>query len=363
VRSQAENVANELLKRLADADTLFDEAKNLKEQYYPDTDDEEEKDPGVIRQALRKLGDCLNTIFGTTFKFVPSFSLRNKSELSLTVEKLNHGNNAVTWLQKAAHTHKRLKQFEDLMILSESWTGSRRMFLEVGQLPHPENKHWLANPLGDVDIEEMQQGSLSLILSSFIDNLIKTKLSSNGEIELAGLIVDEWDETIPSNKVNAAITYHYNRPNTEAPQCILLAVPPFFYETAVIHLPDVALRSTNTSYVNRPEATGTNNPSSNSSIPSYETIATYGWWYLDSLAKIVEETIDLSKIRAVDLDAMRIPDDIHDLLAAIDDTPIGGPFNLPGWIRSVNFDNTMGFGHFLPALYIPTSIEEDGDDE
>jgi hypothetical protein len=38
------------------------------------------------------------------------------------------------------------------------------------------------------------------------------------------LVIDEWVEKIPSKKIDAAIAFHCDSPNSEAPQSLLLAV-------------------------------------------------------------------------------------------------------------------------------------------
>jgi hypothetical protein len=42
----------------------------------------------------------------------------------------------------------------------------------------------------------------------------------------AGLLIDEWNEVIPNRIETTGIAIHYNQPNTEPPQCVLLAVSP-----------------------------------------------------------------------------------------------------------------------------------------
>ena len=42
----------------------------------------------------------------------------------------------------------------------------------------------------------------------------------------SGLLIDEWNEVIPNRIETTGIAIHYNQPNTEPPQCILLAVSP-----------------------------------------------------------------------------------------------------------------------------------------
>ena len=41
-----------------------------------------------------------------------------------------------------------------------------------------------------------------------------------------GLLLDEWTEVIPGKEETTGITFHYDRPNSEPPQVLLLAVSP-----------------------------------------------------------------------------------------------------------------------------------------
>jgi hypothetical protein len=43
---------------------------------------------------------------------------------------------------------------------------------------------------------------------------------------LAGLLVDEWTEVVPTRRETTGIAMHVNRPNAVAPQALLLAVAP-----------------------------------------------------------------------------------------------------------------------------------------
>jgi hypothetical protein len=74
----------------------------------------------------------------------------------------------------------------------------------------------------------------------------------------AGLMIDEWPERIPSAQENAAVTFHYEEPKARPPQTLLLAV-----------CPD-----------SRP------------------------YWDDDLITGILEETLELAKIRSVDLDSV-----------------------------------------------------------
>jgi hypothetical protein len=77
-------------------------------------------------------------------------------------------------------------------------------------------------------------------------------------VTLRGLVIDEWTETIPSATETTGLAFHYDAPSAEAPQVILLAVPP----------------------------------------------AQQATWSLNGLEAILLETADLTAMRGVDTDAL-----------------------------------------------------------
>jgi hypothetical protein len=86
------------------------------------------------------------------------------------------------------------------------------------QLPHKENDMWLALDYPeDYEIND--------------DKLLYTALYPapfDPSKNQCGLLIDEWTELIPSKQETAGITFHYDRPNSEPPQVMLLAMPTDF---------------------------------------------------------------------------------------------------------------------------------------
>ena len=85
-----------------------------------------------------------------------------------------------------------------------------------------------------------------------------------------GIVVDSWVEIIPATKQPTSIAFNHNSPRAEAPQCVLVAVAP--------------------------------------DIPSAET-----GWSPYPLVAILEETLDLAKVRGVDRELV----DVGQLVPAI----------------------------------------------
>jgi hypothetical protein len=123
----------------------------------------------------------------------------------------------------------------------------------VLQLPHRAGDPWIGGPLGE-DPERLEYLSLAVIGAEW-----------TGPSLQAGLVVDDWTETVPTDHETTGVSFHFNRPNAVAPQAVLVAVPP-------------ALR---------------------------------GHWEWDDLVGSVNEALDLAKLRAVEPDQLidKGPDD------------------------------------------------------
>jgi hypothetical protein len=155
------------------------------------------------------------------------------------------------WLMQAQRVREPLGRWRMMRILAES-TGAQPAIWNVAQLPHRPGASWIgAEPKAD---EDRVSGKLSLVLHAPIGTLDLTQKSY-------GLFLDEWVETIPNASEHTGIAFRYEDTAGEAPQTILVAVPPL------------------------PLATG----------PT---------WDFDTLVAIINETLDLAKIRALDLESL-----------------------------------------------------------
>jgi hypothetical protein len=77
-----------------------------------------------------------------------------------------------------------------------------------------DNKNWIAEPLPDGATLTGDPVSIALQpMGSFDPAQIAT-----------GLVIEEWNETIPNLEETTGITFHYDAPNAEPPQAVLLAV-------------------------------------------------------------------------------------------------------------------------------------------
>lgn len=164
-----------------------------------------------------------------------------------------------------ARVRPRAATFAEAHLNADAIAGTDPLRLTVAQLPFQPGDHWVA--LED-EGQPRDANRLSLV----------AQLGEGLEFsrKVAGVIVDGWVETVPSTTETTAVAFHYDQPNSRAPNAVLLAVPP--------------------------------DPSRS--------------WDLDTLERIVLETIELAKMRAVDTETL------------------------------------AGLGHLLPALYFATNPQE-----
>jgi hypothetical protein len=151
----------------------------------------------------------------------------------------------------------------------QPWTAgdASALTLRVAQFPFDTRNRWLALNEDERGAEydtTRDRGRLSIVAAFGAPQGVPVLTTGTGgqSDKLAGLLLDQWDEMIPSATASTGVSFQYDGPSSQAPQCLLLAVP--------------AQRGT----------------------------AAKSWDVAD-LAAIVYDTLDLAKVRAVDLDAMR----------------------------------------------------------
>jgi hypothetical protein len=241
---QGRSVLAELQQRAAQADKAISEADAA-------TD---------ANQKIAKLIEAAQAIFGREFVLLPRFRLANPAELELGFSVILMpandpdalpANTIRKWLQQAARVRPALGRWRRLFLYVGAFgdygasLGESASRFGVAQLPHAPGEHWVALPF-PAEEQRPQSGRLSLVLH-------QPAAPAVGDVWV-GLSLDEWSETIPHRNETTAVAFHYDDPGAEAPQTVLLAVPPVLTET----------------------------------------------WDLTTLLTVLRETLDLAKLRAVD---------------------------------------------------------------
>jgi hypothetical protein len=172
-------------------------------------------------QAADSPLDALHEVFGQSFVAAPVFHPPNAGDLAKTwgnSSQLQGGNpmEAVTWLARAARVREGMARLEDTFRYAEALGTGAELDLRVGQLPLRDNDRWVALPMAGG--QPVSAGTLSLVAQ------VSGTLDANGP--LAGLLIDEWVETVPNATETTAVAFQYDRPDATPPQSILIAVPP-----------------------------------------------------------------------------------------------------------------------------------------
>ena len=113
------------------------------------------------------------------------------------------------WLQRLRRTRPQLARFDDVLAAVEV-LGTSSPGFEVVQVPPDPAGRWVAESVP-------QQNTLHLVLAS---------TSAGEEQAVAGIVVDDWVEAINLADADSGLAFHFDTPGAEAPQAVLLALPP-----------------------------------------------------------------------------------------------------------------------------------------
>ena len=119
------------------------------------------------------------------------------------------------WLHGMARVREKLFAFEQASLFTSVLGGKEMPFTPL-QLPYAAGQGWLAlefDPNQALDSDYLLYAAHSSAPCDF------TK-------PIAGLLIDEWTEVVPSRDETAGLAFHFDAPNSEPPQCWLLVTPP-----------------------------------------------------------------------------------------------------------------------------------------
>jgi hypothetical protein len=202
--AQAGAAASEAARRLAD----------LAGQTVPPTS----APPEAQRDALVRR---LATVFGPDFIVLPVFTIPEPAPLtqSLADRQALYGGDPLavdTWFTRMERIREPLAKLSLTLRAGEVLRTRAALRPVAAQLPHRPGARWV----GGVQAagQPLPDGRLSLVLQM-------TEPIDLAQ-PVAGLLIDEWVEIVPSARETTAITFQYDAPDATAPQAILLAVPP-----------------------------------------------------------------------------------------------------------------------------------------
>lgn len=175
------------------------------------------------RERARKLAEIAQLVFGRSFKVYPEFTIHNQPDYTSSFNNTsllsNAGPFAVDeWMHGVSRVRKNMNGYRKLMLVAEAVTARAFTPHDVVQFPlHLSGTDsWLGLeiPAG----YEVAGDTLSVVMEL-------PPGYTPGQTH-AGIMLDEWTEDIPVENTTTGIAMHYDEPNNEAPQSLLLAVTP-----------------------------------------------------------------------------------------------------------------------------------------
>jgi hypothetical protein len=203
------------------------------------------RDPGNPEQSYAFDSARLKAVFGASFQVLPRLEQSGGDTwANSTSLQANDPLESVRWFQRAARVRQGAGRLDTAVMLSEALSGQLLLQFKVAQLPAVPGDTWVA-----------LAGSTSASRLSLVA-FCPGALTAGAPI--AGLMLDEWTEVLPSPQQITGVSFQYTDPIARPPQAILLAVKPDDF----------------------PE------------------------WTMEAVEGSVLEALDLAKIRAVDPDSL-----------------------------------------------------------
>jgi hypothetical protein len=190
---------------VAAATTRQDQARRLQDETAGLT-------PPEVVEQLRAAG---RLVLGSSVNILPRFVPKNADELAAAAGRPMADELAVEeWVQAVARVRPRVGRFDDARGLAEAFGGAAD--LAARQLPFRPPDPWLAAELPEPFVPT---GDYLCLVSH-------DAVPFDPSAPCAGLVVDEWDEVIPGTAETTGIAVHFDQPDSEPPQALLLAVTP-----------------------------------------------------------------------------------------------------------------------------------------
>jgi hypothetical protein len=202
-----------------------------------------------INDTVPLLMDAAKILLGSSAMIIPHFSFENAPELQAALsqksdlwtfkkEQLQTALPDLTdttceemileeWLQGIARVRVPVGHVEKLKMFSDTLLETSATSLTPIQLPYLGQKYWVALDIPETAIDADGNPKPVLIDRDYL-SLIMMNLPAASDFSQpqAALMIDDWTESVPNKTETTGITVNYNQPNSEPPQCLLLAISP-----------------------------------------------------------------------------------------------------------------------------------------
>ncbi len=184
---------------------------------------------GQLQAALNRIA----AVMGKNFPVLPLFTLgafaldtaATLGDRDMLLAKAAQGNDDTAiagWLPKLACVR------EAAALLSDALVAAQALASDSGHLEEPQDFKLMQFPRN----ADAHWGALPLAASQDLRGVVAVAAHAPAALQsvqagtlMAGLFVDEWTESIPSDEETTGLGFHFDAPGARPPQSILLAVP------------------------------------------------------------------------------------------------------------------------------------------
>lgn len=122
------------------------------------------------------------------------------------------------WMYGIARVRQKMHDWENVVLLTEAFNTTAPSLMPV-QFPFNSAEPWLAMEVPAAF--DLNKAGEHLLYTAAYEGGVFNKNAPR----IGGLMIDEWTEVIPADKETAGLAFHFDRPNNEPPQCMLLVTP------------------------------------------------------------------------------------------------------------------------------------------
>jgi hypothetical protein len=170
-----------------------------------------------VAGRMNAYAEAARLLLGAEYVVIPQFAAHAESVPELTAAAAtpieSDGLAIESWVQSVAHVRSAMQAW-DLVAMYQDWLHDGLLELVPLQLPVAPGAKWIGGVFaGTVRADDVVSIAMHHAPPGFGS-------------PMAGLLLDEWTELVPSANETTGMAVHIRRPNAVAPQAVLVAVAP-----------------------------------------------------------------------------------------------------------------------------------------
>ena len=170
-----------------------------------------------VTARLDAYTEAARLLLGSHYVVIPSFAahVEGRPELAAAIASPVESDplKIESWLQPLGRVRTAMQALGTVADY-HGWLHDSLLALRPVQLPVAAGAGWIGGAFG------------ATVTADDVVSVVMLGAPASVSTPLAGLLVDEWTEVVPTRRETTGIAMHVNRPNAVAPQALLLAVAP-----------------------------------------------------------------------------------------------------------------------------------------